>query len=1220
LSSPIKFAIWAAVGLFVVGQLFGLVGLARTPLDVILGMASGISLPFFFAHFFLIYAFARPPLKEFLVLLAATVVGAAATYVVVPIPSDPDQRTWHIAFVPVFWLGLGALVALGRRARSADVEKRRIARNALGASLFIAVFGTVGDSYLAVTRRIHPETFDPIAFHFDGSLGFQPSQILGLLAIEYPALRSAMFVGYNFMSWGFAAFYGMQLARRKRISFDLLQAWAVAALFGYIAYHIVPIAGPAYMLGGSFPTAIPALSAIPDVPAVVQAAPRNGFPSMHFGWAFFLWLAAVAQGVAWVRAATAILLGLNILATMGTGEHYLIDLVAAVPAILIVISLCVRTLSWAHPDRRRALVAGTVLFLGWVLAVRHGVRLFESVPGLTWIAIALTVGWSGWCFNRLLASAGSHVEDSGKSSPEPVAAGFEQRAQRYAPFMFFLSGFTGLVYEVLFSKSLALTFGSMATAAYTVLATYMGGMAIGAWLGGKIAAKRSDPLLIYAFCELGIGLYCAATPILFKGIQAAYVIAAAGTPPGSSALLALRVILGGSALLAPTILMGMTLPVLARFFEGQGVSLGRSVAVLYAANTLGAALGALLAGYAILPALGVFKTTLVTAAGSLFVALMAIELHKQWLAAKTGTGYPELAAEPIRALLRADPDDRLLGQVALLSLFVGGGVTLALEVNYIHLLAVVAGNSTYAFSLMLFAFLLGLGIGSEVSRRLLRARVPVPLTFGWLQLALAATVLGGVFLWDGLPQYFASFSYYRNVELGFGAREAVRGAVCWIAMFPPAFVIGALYPLAMELVGRANPDRQIQALGFSAALNTVGNILGVLIAGFVLLPGVGALTSIQLLAATSFLLGVTMLVLAPVRRSVVKWAPVMLVVPLFIAQPRSFDYTQLSSGANVYFAPLGWGRIIDHAESIDGGLTSVATTNLGSTEVLTLLTNGKFQGNNAVQGEMRAQVGFALAPLLHTSRRERGLVIGYGTGVSARTLHAAGFRQLDIVDLSGDIIRLANRHFGTVNDLVTAKSGVETFTTDGRNFLLLQPRKYDVIGLEVSSIWFAGAASLYNREFYRLVKMRLHEHGVLQQWMQLHHLSATDVLYILGSVRAEFRYVWFYMIGGQGIIIASNNPDAAPSEANAEAIERTPDLAALLKVYDGGMRELRGRLVLDPPGIDRLLGGFVIPPEYWVSTDDNLILEYSTPRGNVLDGSASFDHNLNLLKRFAPGT
>jgi spermidine synthase len=405
-------------------------------------------------------------------------------------------------------------------------------------------------------------------------------------------------------------------------------------------------------------------------------------------------------------------------------------------------------------------------------------------------------------------------------------------------------------------------------------------------------------------------------------------------------------------------------------------------------------------------------------------------------------------------------------------------------------------------------------------------------------------------------------------------------------------------------------------LGRAAALNTAGNILGVLIGGFVLLPKLGPLLGLKLLASVCFTLGVAALALRRgAGRPGLSWGTAAAVALLLLLTPRSFDYNSLSSGANVYFRPQGFGKVIDHAESVDGGLTTVALSEYGGAKQLTLLTNGKFQGNDAWEGEVKAQVGFALAPLMHVSGRDRVLVIGYGTGMSARVLHDAGFAHMDIADLSADIIRLANQHFGDLNARVSELPGVRTYVTDGRNLLLLQNERYDLVAMELSSIWFAGTASLYNRDFYELVHARLKPTGVLQQWVQLHHMRAVDLLYVLGSVRSVFRYVRLYYIGGQGIIVASNDPAAAPTTENIGKLDRTPGLKRFLSLYGNSSKVLLDTLVLDPQGVDRFLGSGGVPLGLLVSTDDNLFLEYGTPKGNALDDV--LEQNLKLLSNFS---
>jgi len=194
---------------------------------------------------------------------------------------------------------------------------------------------------------------------------------------------------------------------------------------------------------------------------------------------------------------------------------------------------------------------------------------------------------------------------------------------------------------------------------------------------------------------------------------------------------------------------------------------------------------------------------------------------------------------------------------------------------------------------------------------------------------------------------------------------------------------------------------------------------------------------------------------------------------------------------------------------------------------------------------------------------------------------------------------------------------VHTYVTDGRNLLMLERGRYDLVAMEISSIWFAGTASLYNRDFYELVRARLNPGGVLQQWVQLHHLRPIDLFYVLGSVRSVFRYVRLYYIGGQGVIVASNDPAAAQTAENIRKLDRTPTLDRFLSLYGGSSRHLLDALLLDPAGVDRYLASQGVPLALLVSTDDNLFLEYGTPKGNVLDTRESLAQNLELLSRFS---
>ena len=272
----------------------------------------------------------------------------------------------------------------------------------------------------------------------------------------------------------------------------------------------------------------------------------------------------------------------------------------------------------------------------------------------------------------------------------------------------------------------------------------------------------------------------------------------------------------------------------------------------------------------------------------------------------------------------------------------------------------------------------------------------------------------------------------------------------------------------------------------------------------------------------------------------------------------------------------------------------------------TLMTNGIFQGDDFRERE--AQQAFAQVPLLHQPKRGDVLVIGYGTGDTAQMLHKAGFARMDIAELSPDIVALADRHFGDINGKVSQQPNVTVYYTDGRNYLLTQDKRYDLISVDITGVWLAGAANLYNREFYRLAKARLNDDGVLQQWVQLHHMRPMDLLHILNTLHQEFRYVWLYVIGGQGVLVASNTPEAL-QDAGIDALSANV------------VKTVQEHRVLQPEDFDFLVQKLRVP-QFFVSTDNNLYLEYATPKGNGADFD-TFTANMEMLEKIhnrQPGT
>ncbi|HEY8945677.1 MAG TPA: fused MFS/spermidine synthase, partial [Polyangiaceae bacterium] len=638
---------------------------------------------------------------------------------------------------------------------------------------------------------------------------------------------------------------------------------------------------------------------------------------------------------------------------------------------------------------------------------------------------------------------------------------------------------------------------------------------------------------------------------------------------------------------------------------------GRRLGALYAANTVGGASGALLAAYAVLPALGVNGTLLASAVVSGLVGVLALVFGQREtpLGAETeasATADADTARDVIppeshpRSLIVPSSRDRaLLFGFA----FASGALVFASEVVFTHLLALIIGNSAYAFGLILTAFLISLFAGATLASPL-RKR----LGDNALPLGLAATglaLLGALPVWDELPAVFAVLG---EAVTSFGGREAVRGATALAILIVPTTLMGLTFPLLLQRVGRYSGVGAW--VGRLTAINTLGAVCGSLATGYIVLPALG---SERTLIAIGACFTVSALLAGPWSRGNARKLTVAAAAAsaaVVLVAPR-WDLASLTSGSNVYFeGHEQQARLMSIREDVHGGVTTVTETQ----GVYTLYTNGKFQGNTG--WEMNAQRLFAHYPSIFVESFGDALVIGLGTGTTLGTLTAYPWQNIDVVEISPAIVEAARGFFQVPNRNALDDPRVSLTLADGRNFLLVRPKRYDLIGMELSSIWFAGAASLYSDEFYRLVHERLQPRGVFQQWVQLHHIRRRDFATIVHTLRNNFEHVALFYGGGQGILVASEAPLRISRRRLAE-LEKRP---AVRETEPQGrpLEALTNDILVLGKGLDAFLESIAEeagePVSSLLSTDENLYLEYATPRGNILPWSTRDDLVRDLVR------
>jgi spermidine synthase len=740
--------------------------------------------------------------------------------------------------------------------------------------------------------------------------------------------------------------------------------------------------------------------------------------------------------------------------------------------------------------------------------------------------------------------------------------------------LFFLSGATGLVYEVVWMRWLALGFGVTVQATATVLATFMAGLALGSWALGRWVDGRRRPLLVYAALEAGIGLYALAAPALFEQVQPAYVaLHRLGLPAplfafGRAALL-------GAVLLPPTILMGGTLPALARYFVARREGLGAHVGLLYFVNTAGAVAGCLLAGFLLIERLGLDGTTLVAASGNAGIALVAGAIG---LRARPLPGHAGRAAPRPRPDAAGTPAHVRL---ALAAITLSGFASLGYEVLWTRALTRYLYNSTYAFTTMLATFLTGLALGSAVyGARWSRTATPLRL-FALLELGVGAGFLVSYAIFPDLMTVSAAV-VPDPVLRSFGDSVVVMFVRAALVLAVPTFLLGATLPLATA-VCTESLERVGQGVGRVYAWNTAGAIAGSLGAAFVLIPGLGMQGTLVALATLNFALagalGVASASARAPRFATAAGVALAWLVALALLPPQVFRRT---------FAPAS-GKLVFYREGVTD-TAGVFEAGSGRHRHRILL----FADQRGTAGTHSASWNFFLGHLpvlIHPGTPRRALHICLGAGNSLNALASEpSIERIDSVELS-ETARDAAPYFWT-NDGVLADPKVHHHVDDGRTFLMSARTKWDVIVLEPPEVFTAGVINLYTREFYREAAARLADDGLFAQWLLVGQASLEDERMVLRAFYDVFPWAtaWKQPREAALLLVGSKQPWAIDYQRLRARFARgrvAQDLS-LTPIRD--VDELLGYLVFDPPAFADFVRGAT------PVTDDRTVLDFDVPR------------------------
>jgi spermidine synthase len=767
---------------------------------------------------------------------------------------------------------------------------------------------------------------------------------------------------------------------------------------------------------------------------------------------------------------------------------------------------------------------------------------------------------------------------------------------------FLLSGAAGLVHELVWTRLLGLLFGVTEMAVATVLAAFMGGLAIGSWLVARTRLGAADGRRVYAGLEIGIGLAALSIPVVLHLVEPLYGMLWRRFHLSFATFSVLRLFTAGTILLGPTILMGATFPILAAHL--RVLDPGRAPPPwLYTLNLVGAAVGVAAAGFVLLPAIGIRATIVVAALLNIGVGLWVLRMAAPPLPA------PERAA-PVAGPI-AGP-----GRLLLIAAFLSGLASLAAQVAWTRVLTLLVGSTTYALTAVLLVYLTALALGSAwTTWRAARASDVRSDLAAMYALAGVLTVVA-IAIVDDLPYFYLGlYDVWGAGAPGGSVARALATAV--VLLLPSVAVAGTLLPLALVALLPSGRDGTAAAVGRVYALNTLGAIAGAVLAGFVLIPATGTQRTLAAIALLTAAMSVVLALTSSRRAWLVPAAVAALaVVVLGVGASGPWDYHALNVGV---FEPGREAaaalrdptvRVVYQREGPTASVVVLRWDDPDPTQVISgLLINGRANASDA-PADLGTQVILAQLPLLLAPRIDRVLVVGWGSGVTVGSAAQTAAGRIDALELEPAVVE-ASRVFAHVNHEPLDDPRVRLHLDDARHVLLASTDVHDVVVSEPSHPWLAGVANLFTQDFYRLAARRLEEDGVFAQWLQTYQISWEAYRSLVATFQSVFPEVLVFRSpspdSADSILIGSRRPlrlDLVELERRWRDARVRADLARVGLVRPEHVLAL---LYLGSDDVRSLVRGARL------NTDDNMYVEFRGARDMAVEAEEHIFRRLESL-------
>lgn len=733
---------------------------------------------------------------------------------------------------------------------------------------------------------------------------------------------------------------------------------------------------------------------------------------------------------------------------------------------------------------------------------------------------------------------------------------------------FFFSGAAALAYEVIWIRLLSLTLSITVYALTTVLCAYMSGLAIGSAISARIADRVERPMRGFGLIEIGIGLSGLAVPFLLTQALPPIFVAVHDGLGGQGAVFAgLRFLLAFLVLLLPTTLMGITLPLLSRAVIDEEGSVGLGAGALYASNTLGAVAGCVLAGFILIPELGLWSTSVTAALVNLSIGAMALYMGRD-------------ESVPVAAPTQEDANERMSPVVVLVAVAyaISGFTAMGYEILWTRALEHYTHNSTYAYTAILATFLLGLGAGSAVIARFAdRFRQPV-LTIGMLQVGVGLSVVIALVVYQNFEAVIPAFAKAEGAMTSFSRAVVMIFAEVSVVLLATTLLLGAMFPLVTR-VAVESLRTMGRRIGIVYLLNTIGSILGSMLVGFIVLPQLGLRGGFVTLIVINLAIGAGLALWASKKAAGISVAVVAGATALaaFALVPADFFEGQFRERFH---------KLLFFEEEITD--TVMVTEAPNGLRMIRFSDGRGTAGTGTVLGDRM----YGHIPLLLHPEPKRVLQITFGVGNSlSSVLQHDSIEHVDCVELSPGVIKAA-QYFEETNRKSLHDPRVTLHVTDGRNYLLTSDDQYDIIRLDPPELHTRGVVNLYTKEFYELARDRLAPGGLFSIWVNVAMTPEEDMQHLVRTVLEVFPYVTVWHDPGRySWIIQGSMEPRLPSLDLLEAKFADPKLRADMESI--GIRdpyELLAHFMFAEDGAEEFAG----PGPLVV--DDYTILDFTVPR------------------------